>query len=73
MRTGENKLHTACFESDRLNPQRCCTPTSPIAKYYPTKCLASFSFQDLDFSFYIRKICVAHASLNSTERKEGTV
>lgn len=59
LRTGENKLHAACFESDRLNTQRCCTPTTPIevsiAKSFSTKCLASSSFRGLDLSFYFRE------------------
>ena len=77
LRTGENKLHAVCFESDRLTPQRCSTPTTPIevsiAKSYHTKCLAFSSFQGLDLSFYFREICAGNASFNSTERKEGTV
>lgn len=60
VRTGENKLHAACFESDRLNPQRCCNLRlplrSPQQKSYPTKCLASSTFQDLDLSIY-RNLC----------------
>lgn len=67
-----NKLHSACFGSDRLKPQRCCTPTAPIevsmAKRYPT-CLASSGFQGLDF--YFREICADNASFNSTESKKA--